>query len=389
MAFALGLATSGYLTVRADTDTHQASHPPVFNHDYPPDPVSVERPKVHGPPPQVPTRNIVGGHMQADSLAALGEALPKGVLVKTGADRWLLAQPAAVGEGAVVDITAPASLEIAPGAFLEVTRGGALTLRSLTVTAVDSSGRPEATPVVGRGFILALEGGRLWLDHANLVDLGYLSVLSYGISMRAPAPGSGIVDSTIEGNFIGIYTKDAVDVQILRNHVSHSAVYGIDPHSDSSRLSIEDNVVTDSGVHGIVLADRVTASRVIDNVVDGAGDHGVVLIDGSDGNVVQGNRITGTFDGIVVTASSSNDVTGNTIEGAKRFGIRIEGSSKANTVQSDSISDALVGIYVYGGATENRLIDNQFAGDAENVRIREDAPANLVSPIPELSEIAP
>ncbi len=325
--------------------------------------------------------------MTISSFARLASRLPAGVLRSVTADTWLLTRPVALAKSAELVLQGPSTLELAPGAFLLANRGGTVSLRGITIEGVDARAQALAAPVGGRGFLAATEGGRLWLDRDVITNLGYLGVLSYGITFDTPAPGSGVSNSTITGNYFGIYTTHAVGLKVLDNHVLNSIVYGIDPHTASSGIVIQGNVVTGSGVHGIVLADRVTDSSVLNNVVSGSNDHGIVLFDHSDNNLVQGNTISQTFDGIVMQDSSGNRVSENLIGPVGRFGIRLSGQSDNNTITANSVSHALVGAYAYAGPTGNRLLDNHFSDDAEYVRIRSDAPGNVVQPSPPRSEL--
>jgi len=319
----------------------------------------------------------------------LAVLLPKGVLQLQTGQTWKLTRPVAISASATLRIDRPGELVIGPGAYLEATAGGTIDLRNLTIEAVDPSGRPAAAPSPDRGFLLALRGGRLWLENDHVSNLGHLAVLSYGISFWSSSPGSGVVGCTIEGNFIGVYTSHASGVRITQNRISHSLVYGIDPHSRSSRILIQGNDVSSSGIHGIILADRVTDSRVVDNLVQGDRVHGIVIFAESDRNLVQGNRVADGFDGIVVTDSSFNLISGNTVQKARRFGLRISGTSQGNVAEGNTVSGSMVGAYIYGGASANFVLGNDFVADEENVRVRADAPRNVVSPIPPRSEVAP
>ena len=220
------------------------------------------------------------------------------------------------------------------------------------------------------------------LDHVHVSSLGHLGVLAYGISFHKPLPGSGVIDSVITANYIGVYTSHAKGVHILRDRFLHSKIYGIDPHTASSNLTIEANQVLDSGLHGIILADRVTGSRVIGNVVQGSRDHGIVLFDHSDGNLVANNQILNAFDGIVVTDSSNNRIVHNIVDSPRRFGLRMSGVSNRNVVEDNSFLASMVGAYVYAGPTGNAFLHNRFEGNYEDIRVRSDASGNRVFPVP-------
>ena len=122
-------------------------------------------------------------------------------------------------------------------------------------------------------------------------------------------------------------------------------------------------------------------------MVDGAGDHGIMLFDRSDDNLVQGNKVGHTFDGIVVLDSSGNRVINNTFDPVTRFGLRLSGQSRGNTFDHNTFAHALLGAYIYGGASGNNLLDNNFVAAREDLRVRSDAPGNRVSPVPPRSEV--
>jgi parallel beta-helix repeat protein len=357
-----------------------------FSHNYPPDPVRVERPKASGPMPTVGQGNTVTTKRPIDSFGELSAHVTPGTLVRQGRSRWLLRRPIAVAHRGVIEISG-GTLEIARHAFLESRARGTLVLRWLTVIGVGQDGRPLATPAQGRGFIVGRDSGVLRLEHDSIRDLGYLGVVAYGISFRRPGPGSGISASSITGNYFGVFISHADGVRIADNRFAASDVYGIDPYGGSTNIAILRNIVLQSGLHGIVLANGIRFSHVEGNVVDGARDHGLVLVNGSDGNTVRGNTVRRTFDGIVLTGSSRNVLVGNTVEAVKRFGIRLSHGAAANQIEANLIGRSIVGIYLYSGARENVLRDNRFSANYENVRVRRDAPGNVVTPRPARSEL--
>jgi nitrous oxidase accessory protein NosD len=307
---------------------------------------------------------------------------------RLGTHRWLLRQPVAI-EGPAVLKVHHATLLIGPGAFLEVRKRGTLDLRSVHVTGVGLDRRPMTRPLPSRGFLVATEEGRLVLERDVITDLGHLGDLSYGISIRQSGRGSRITGSTIRDNYFGIYTSHGLGMRITGNRVIDSVVYGIDPQLESRDILIQRNLVRGSGLHGIILSARDREIRVMDNRVMGSRLHGIVLYRGCRHNVVRENLIRHTFDGIVLTSVSHNLVAANTIREAVRFGMRISMGASHNVLRNNEIDDALLGAYLYGGARANRLLQNRFAHDRENVRVRSDAPGNRIRPVPPRSEVAP
>jgi parallel beta-helix repeat protein len=381
--FLMLVASAAYVTV---TSGGHSISPPRFSHAYPPDPAAVERPKVTGFPPPVARADEIRAQ-RVTSLAALSRLVSKGAIRQTKSKVWLLTRPVAITHGASLLAVGPGSLEIGPHAYLESAHSGSVTLKGLRIAAVDSRGRALSDPTPGRGFLLA-DRGRIVLEHDAISFLGALGPLSYGISMHAPTAGSAVVDCTIDHGYIGIYLTGATGVSILRNQVTNSVVYGIDPHSGSASIDIEENLVAGSGVHGIVLAEGVHDSRIVNNTVQDTRDHGIVLFGHATANEVTGNHVERSFDGIVLTDSSRNSITSNVVQGQRRFGLRVSGQSRYNRIDGNVFAHGLVGAYLFGGATQNSLLDDRFLGNYENVRVRADAPSNRVWPAPPRSELS-
>jgi poly(beta-D-mannuronate) C5 epimerase len=296
-------------------------------------------------------------------------------------------KPLELGVGSTIDLTGPLRLELAPGSFILAQHASTLRLNDVTVVGVTSAGNPQSRPVVGRGFIDARSGALLQLEHDTFIDLGYLSDQSYGVTIDAGSGSSFMRHCTVVGDYFGVYLGRVKNVVVSDNRFEQSVVYGIDPHTWDSHLTITNNTVVGSGVHGIVVADHVTDSLVAGNHVTNSRDHGIVLFQFADHNVVRDNVVLGTFDALVVTDSSSNTFEHNTFGPATRFDIRLSGISSQNVFRQNVITRSLVGAYVYQGASANQFIDNSFSANYENIRIRSDAPGNSVTPDPGRSEL--
>ena len=370
----------GVLAVGAMAGASRIHRPHRFDHRYPPDPRSLERPKVTNPVPRAAHDRTIHGHVRFTSLASLAFVLPRGTLVRSGPGAWTLTAPVDLTRGALLSLHR-GTLVLGPGAFLQARAGGSIELAGMTITT--TAPRPTAT----RGFVVARDGGRMSLRHDVVRGLGHLGALAYGVSFRSPAPGSGVVGCTIDGDYFGVFLSHAAGMAITGNVVTHSVVYGIDPYGGSHDDLVAGNTVTRSGLHGIVLARGVQRIRVVGNRIADVGAHGIVLFAGADDNVVRRNTIARAFDGIVVTGSSRNRIEGNAVAATTRFGIRVSGPSTGNTLIGNSVSSALLGIYVYGGATRTSVLDTTFGVNRENVRVRKDAVGTVVQPKPPLSEL--
>jgi parallel beta-helix repeat protein len=398
LAFALALVAAAVVTLhhgprgashRTNGPTAHRPSPSAhrFSHTYPRDPVVPERPKVSGPDPVPRRATTISKHEVIRSFADLRAALPRHTLVRRGRRDWLLTRPIGLADRAALRLVGPGTLRLGPGAFVVARHGGTVDLRGIRVLGVDRRGRAQQRPVAGRGFLAATLGGHLRLEHDVLAHIGHLGKLTYGISFRRSGARSGIIHSTVVDAYFGVYMSLASGVQVVGDRFLHSVIYGIDPHTSSSRLVIRGNLVAGSGVHGIILAQGVHDCLVVDNVVRRAGLHGIVLFDHANRNVVTGNRVSETFDGIVVQDSSGNRVSRNSVAGARRAGIRVTGASTGNLFARNRLTGALVGAYVYAGPTRNRFLGTVFAADREFLRIRLDAPGNAVTPVPPRSEL--
>src|SRR5437899_1596933 len=150
LLYALTLVFVAYLTVSSDL------HPPgasagAFDHSYPPNPNAVERPKVTGKPPAVVRRRTLT-HGRLSTFAALATALPRGTLRLERRGGWLLREPIAIGRRASLRVHG-GRLDLAPGSFLVVTRGGSVELTDVTLTGLGPA--PSPTAPGRRAFISA------------------------------------------------------------------------------------------------------------------------------------------------------------------------------------------------------------------------------------------
>src|SRR4029450_11484570 len=82
---------------------------------------------------------------------------------------------------------------------------------------------------------------------------------------------------------------------------------GLDPHTGSTRLVVEDNQAFQNKAHGIVFSEDVPDGVVRRNRTYANGGNGIVLDERSDRNTVSGNLAEGNRgDGIVILGSSDN-----------------------------------------------------------------------------------
>jgi parallel beta-helix repeat protein len=241
------------------------------------------------------------------------------------------------------------------------------------------TGGPEEDVGSGRPFItyrdstMAAEGS----------DFGYLGsdrVRAYGVNWEFGTTGSA-TGSTFHHNFFGAYTGGAHDVVFSRNVFRDNVLYGLDPHTFTTRLLIEENEAYHNGSHGIVGSHGVTNSTIRANRVYANARNGIVLDRQSNGNVVEGNVVTGNRqDGIVLIASSGTTVRGNTVTG-HRVGVRVNKASVGNRLQGNRISRCGKGIEVYGGARQTALQGNVVSGCTDTGVVLEGAASTSVGDV--------
>ena len=142
----------------------------------------------------------------------------------------------------------------------------------------------------GRPFVLAVADSTMNIDHSTFRYLGRDWNTSYGVSWSKGATGS-ITNSTLDHNFIGVYTNASPSLKVLDNTLNYNSLYGVDPHSGSSHMDIENNVADYNGRHGIIFSDHVTASTVRNNTTEHNGLNGIMMDELSTGNVIDQQHV--------------------------------------------------------------------------------------------------
>jgi parallel beta-helix repeat protein len=138
----------------------------------------------------------------------------------------------------------------------------------------------------------------------------------------------GATDSVFHHNFFGAYSYQARGLVFRGNVFRDNKLYGLDPHTGSTRLVVERNQAFRNGAHGIVFSEDVTDGVVRGNRSFANGDNGIVLDERSDRNLVSGNLVEGNQgDGIVILGSSDNLVRGNVVRG-NRVGIEVRAPAR-------------------------------------------------------------
>ncbi len=247
-----------------------------------------------------------------------------------------------VQAGQALSVAAPLTTEVIlmvrPGVFLAAVKS-ALTLSGVYVHASDShvpNMRADAGHVLDRPFVLAM-GSTLTISNSTFRYLGRDWNSSYGVSWSKGSTGS-VTGSLFDHNFIGVYSNAATDLSVRHNRFSHNSLYGVDPHSGSTRLDVEYNTADFNGRHGIIFSDHVTAGVVRYNVVRGNGLNGIMMDEQSTGNTIDHNTVEGNrSDGIVLADSGGNTVLANTVRG-NRVGISVRGDSDGVSIARNTVT---------------------------------------------------
>jgi parallel beta-helix repeat protein len=284
---------------------------------------------------------------------------------------WLLGANLRIEAGAALRIAAPEvrwlKLRSEDQVFVWVkAQGGQLAFADTCVSSWDgSSNGYDERYDKGRSFILARDGARMEIERSDLRYLGYDGPESYGIAWRTSGTTGKIVDSFVSHNFYGVYTYEVDDLAIRGNDVAQNIMYGIDPHTRSMRLMIENNVAHDNGKHGIILAEECSDGVIRGNVVFGNLHHGIVLYQRSNNNLIENNTTySNGGQGINLNDAASNTVRKNAIYDNLDAGIGIGQEASKNQVVGNIVrGNRRDGVSFYSGAADNSLRDNTIAGN--------------------------
>lgn len=229
------------------------------------------------------------------------------------------------------------------------TLGGTVTFDDVRVRVIDTIPTEEHRY---RPFVVASKGSKMTIRGSEFSGLGWDWNASYGVSWVQGATGEA-VDSTFEKGFIGVYTARAIGVSFLHCEFRDNDLYGLDPHTYSRNLTVDDVVAEGNGAHGIIFSDHVTDSTISNSLSRDNGENGIMMDKQSTGNRIENNTVVDNRgDGLVVSDSPDNDFVGNTVE-SNRVGVRASPPDPPGTV--------------FRG---NRIVHNGDA--AENISLSED-----------------
>jgi parallel beta-helix repeat protein len=310
---------------------------------------------------------------QGVTLPALSEAIgTPAALREVAPGEWLLGATLEILPGASLQVRVPdvrwLMLTSSPAGFVSVkVLGGGLDITGTCVTSWDpTQGRVDTEHLDGRSFLLARNGGQLTIDHAEVRYLGYGEVEAYGLSWRTEGTGGRITNSIVSHLFYGLYTFETSGLVVQDNEFHDNVLYGIDPHTRSHNLLIERNIVRDNGRHGIILAEDCTDSVIRDNIVYRNGHHGIVLYLNSDRNLVESNEsFANAATGININQSASNTIRGNRSYDNIESGILVSQTARNNLVEGNQIrGNQQDGVRLVSEATHTTLRNNIIGENA-------------------------
>jgi len=218
------------------------------------------------------------------------------------------------------------------GVFLGA-NGGGLFFEGVHVHATGAQSMGSFRP-----FILSIGRGDMQFRRSTVEGLGWDWNGSYGVSWQDGSTGKAI-DSTFQNNFIGVYTAQSSGLLFQRCTFRKNYLYGLDPHTYSRHLMIEDSLAEDNGAHGFIFSEYVRESVIRNSISRGNGENGIMMDTYSTGNLIYNNQVIGNVgDGVVTTDSPRNSFQSNVIEG-NRVGVRTSRRDARSTVfQGNDVS---------------------------------------------------
>lgn len=244
--------------------------------------------------------------------------------------------------------------------------------------AADAPARTDADGRIFRPWLAGLEASRTLIRRSRLAHLGYDSNSTQGLAFTdadrddaAGKPAADIVDNRLEDLWFGFFTWNAEGIQVLRNTVDGSHVYGLDPHDATRDMLIAENVVQGTrDSHGIVMSRRIHDTVVTRNRSIANGGAGFFLDKGSWNVTFAGNESfdNGT-DGITIYESRDVTIRDNHVAGNGRAGIRIRAAADIAITNNIVHDNEGPGIFVYDWSHAAREPDEEDEEHMQPVRV--------------------
>ncbi|HEU5102698.1 MAG TPA: right-handed parallel beta-helix repeat-containing protein [Roseiflexaceae bacterium] len=307
------------------------------------------------------------------SLAGISQIIGRpDVLEQLAPGEWLLSANLRVEPGALLRVAAPEArwlkLRSDERGFVWIKAlGGEIEFTGACVSSWDAARQQyDDNYQDGRGFVLARDGARMDIRGSDLRYLGYDGPEAYGLAWRLNGTRGQLVDSDVSYNFYGVYSYEVDDLLLRGNRVHHNVMYGLDPHTRSMRLVIENNVAHDNGKHGIILAEECSNAVVRNNVAYDNLHHGIVIYQRSNDNLVEGNTAYGNGgQGININDSANTIVRGNIVYDNLDAGIGIGQRASATQLLGNLVqANRGDGIALYSDAADSLLRENNISDNS-------------------------
>ncbi|MEW5853746.1 MAG: right-handed parallel beta-helix repeat-containing protein [Myxococcota bacterium] len=330
----------------------------------------------------------------------MADVVPEGALTTVPGlpGVWMLRANVVLREGATLLLHGPRAggdveelrLLSTPAGFISIQAAwGAVDIQGTRVTSWDeTAGVPDLLHEDGRAFISVRSflqdeqprESRMDIRDSDVGYLGHFDDSAYGLAWRVSGTGDSgedspvfdevevrgvVLSSRIHHNYMGGYMWGASCMEWVGNEVAHNAVYGIDPHDNSDRLLIADNLVHHNGTHGIICSKNCDHLVIRNNTSSFNGRHGIMLHLDVVVSTVEGNRShdNGGW-GIAIFQSHSNVIRGNDLY-RNQYGLHVYERSRYNVVEGNVVHDNTdVGIRFSEHASANSVRDNVLFDNA-------------------------
>ena len=303
------------------------------------------------------------------SLQAITDALASSpdptLITETSPGVYLIQAALTQAPGTRLALTAPRTREIRlagrPDVYLTGVGAEAL-LNGVRVTSWDTTRQqPAADPATMRPFIAYTQGSALRLINTEISHLGSDRTQAYGISWVNGSTGE-FTSSKSHDNYFGLYTNNARDIVVRDSIFHHNVLYGIDPHTNTTGLTVVGNESYANGLHGIIFSEGVRGGIVRGNHSHDNGGHGIMIDELSVGNIIENNVIErNADDGIVITRSDHTVIRDNSVRG-HRVGIRLNEASTDTRITDNRVVGNGRGVQIYDRASVVTLYHNLVAG---------------------------
>jgi parallel beta-helix repeat protein len=241
---------------------------------------------------------------------------------------------------------------------------------------------PDADATHRRPFISYKgPGSRLDTIDSDFSYLGSDGSTAYGVSWGKGTTGQAL-RSVFHNNLFGAYTGGAINVSFQDNVFRDNAIYGLDPHTNSTGLTVTGNEAYGNGTHGIIFSKSVINSVVANNHSHDNGANGIMMDEKSDSNVIQNNVTERNGGGGIVLQGSSNVQVIDNVVANNLLGVRVNanelGVAVNNHISGNQITGNHNGIDVYNG-TRDTALERNVVRDSQDTGLLLSDPASSLN----------